>query len=71
MFVEIKGKTQVGVLAACRRIKTMVATVRSRAGFTHFISIPMTSPEIIKNFLSFKVRNCVGKILIPWYLGVQ
>ena len=41
-------------MSASNRIDSIVASARQRQGFTHFISIPVNSPEIQKDFNEFK-----------------
>jgi hypothetical protein len=38
------------------RIDVIVATARSRQDFTHFISLPVNSPELQAAFLQFKAQ---------------
>ncbi|XP_059060470.1 activating signal cointegrator 1 complex subunit 1 [Achroia grisella] len=62
--ILIYGSSASNVKAARRRINIIVISSRSKQKFTHFISIPVKSPDIIKNFESFKeitLRECPSK----------
>lgn len=53
--VLITGSTKRSIILARRNIDVIVASSRQRLEYTHFISIPMISDEIKKNFITFKV----------------
>ncbi|CAK1550016.1 unnamed protein product [Leptosia nina] len=52
--VTIYGSNVASVKAARRRINVIVMSARMKNHSTHFISIPMNSPDIMKSFESFK-----------------
>ncbi|XP_023943938.2 activating signal cointegrator 1 complex subunit 1 [Bicyclus anynana] len=61
--ITIIGSSVANVKAAVRRINIIVMSSRMRQAYTHFVSIPMNSPEIVKNFEKFKeevLRKCSG-----------
>ena len=43
-----------GVISAKTRIDVLVDSARQRQQFTHFLSIPVTSDDIITGFENFK-----------------
>ncbi|XP_063224710.1 activating signal cointegrator 1 complex subunit 1 isoform X2 [Bacillus rossius redtenbacheri] len=58
--IVITGESANGVRAARRRINLIVSGARLKQSFTHFFTIPMTSPNIREGFLKFKeiVLDC-------------
>ncbi|KAM3964822.1 activating signal cointegrator 1 complex subunit 1 [Aphomia sociella] len=62
--IKIYGPSASNIKAARRRINIIVISSRMRQKLTHFISIPMNSPSIIKNFETFKeivLRDCPSR----------
>ncbi|XP_046961793.1 activating signal cointegrator 1 complex subunit 1 [Vanessa cardui] len=62
--ISIYGPNVSSVKAAKRRINIIVISSRMKQKSTHFISIPMNFPNIIKQFENFKecvLRECEGK----------
>ena len=53
--VEIRGSSKRDIILAKRCIDAIIATSRQKLTYTHFISVPMISEEIKKNFEKFKV----------------
>jgi hypothetical protein len=53
-----------------RRIDVMVAAARARQDFTHFVSLPINSPDIQAEFLQFKSQVLTIK-LIFFYQKLQ
>ncbi|XP_026757282.2 activating signal cointegrator 1 complex subunit 1 isoform X2 [Galleria mellonella] len=53
-YIMIYGPSASNVKAARRRVNIIVMSSRMKQKSTHFISIPMNSPDIIKNFENFK-----------------
>ncbi|CAB3230920.1 unnamed protein product [Arctia plantaginis] len=61
--ITIFGSTAASVKAARRRINIIVMSSRMKQKSTHFISIPMNHPNIMKRFEEFKalvLRECAG-----------
>ncbi|XP_034826615.1 activating signal cointegrator 1 complex subunit 1 [Maniola hyperantus] len=61
--ITIFGPSVSNVKAAFRRINLIVMSSRMKQAFTHFVSIPINSPEIVRNFENFKesvLRECPG-----------
>ncbi|XP_039765051.1 activating signal cointegrator 1 complex subunit 1 isoform X2 [Pararge aegeria] len=61
--ITIMGQNVSSVKAAVRRINLVVMASRVKQAYTHFVSIPMNSPDIVKNFESFKenvLQQCPG-----------
>lgn len=54
--IQIAGPTPNIVLKGKRRVEMILMDARFKQPFNHFISIPVYSDEIRKNFLKFKVR---------------
>ncbi|XP_046446258.1 activating signal cointegrator 1 complex subunit 1-like [Daphnia pulex] len=52
--VAITGMNPKDVTSAFVRISLIVSNARKRMPFTHFVSIPLTTPEIKTRFLQFK-----------------
>ncbi|XP_013168252.1 PREDICTED: activating signal cointegrator 1 complex subunit 1 isoform X2 [Papilio xuthus] len=52
--ITIFGPSVTNVKAACRRINIIVMSSRMKQKPTHFISIPLNTPTIMKNFEKFK-----------------
>ena len=52
--IKVTGDNRFAVVSASNRIDSIVASARQRQGFTHFISIPVNSSEIQKDFNEFK-----------------
>ena len=52
--IKISGDNRFSVVSACNRIDSIVASARQRQGFTHFISIPVNSPQMQTVFEEFK-----------------
>lgn len=52
--ISITGPTKESVSSARRRIEIIVLAGRNKQQFTHFLSIPITSDQIRKEFKSFK-----------------
>ncbi|CAH2066972.1 unnamed protein product, partial [Iphiclides podalirius] len=52
--VTILGPSISNVKAACRRINIIVISSRKKQRCTHFLSIPLNDPHIMKSFESFK-----------------
>ncbi|XP_047516216.1 activating signal cointegrator 1 complex subunit 1 isoform X1 [Pieris napi] len=62
--VVIYGPSIPSVKAARRKINMIVISARMRQRSTHFISLPMNSEEIVKNFDKFKemvLQDCRGR----------
>ncbi|XP_028162825.1 activating signal cointegrator 1 complex subunit 1 [Ostrinia furnacalis] len=62
--IVIFGSSASSVKAARRRINIIVMSSRMKQRPTHFISIPMNSPDIMNNFETFKnnvLRDCPGR----------
>ena len=53
-FSEIEGASQSAVESAFNRIDLMLDTAREKHPCTHFLSIPVTSRHIQKQFLQFQ-----------------
>ncbi|XP_049870054.1 activating signal cointegrator 1 complex subunit 1 [Pectinophora gossypiella] len=59
--IVIFGSSESNVKAARRRINIIVISSRMKQKATHFLSIPLNTPEIIEKFEKFKesvLRNC-------------
>lgn len=52
--IVITGRDRRGLITACNRIDVMVGAARNRQDFTHFISLPVNSPELQASFQQFK-----------------
>lgn len=52
--VSIFGPTETNVRAARRRINIIVMSSRMKQRSTHFLSIPMNSADIVRNFTTFR-----------------
>ena len=52
--IKVTGDNRFSVILACNRIDAIVESARQRQGFTHFISIPVNSPEMQEAFEKFK-----------------
>ena len=50
----IQGHEKKGVISAKTRIDVLVDSARQRQAFTHFLSIPVQSEEILEKFEDFK-----------------
>ncbi|KAL0894878.1 hypothetical protein ABMA27_013390 [Loxostege sticticalis] len=62
--IVIFGSSATSVKAAQRRINIIVMSSRMKQKATHFISIPMNDPEIVKSFEVFKnsvLQDCPGR----------
>ncbi|XP_026487667.2 activating signal cointegrator 1 complex subunit 1 [Vanessa tameamea] len=62
--ISIYGSSVSNVKAAKRRINIIVISSRMKQRSTHFISIPLNLPNIIKQFENFKehvLRDCVSR----------
>ncbi|RUS74248.1 hypothetical protein EGW08_017986, partial [Elysia chlorotica] len=61
--IVISGQDKKGIVSAKTRIDVLVDSARQRQPFTHFLSIPVTSDDIITGFENFKddvLRLCDG-----------
>nr|XP_022345639.1 activating signal cointegrator 1 complex subunit 1-like [Crassostrea virginica]XP_022345640.1 activating signal cointegrator 1 complex subunit 1-like [Crassostrea virginica] len=61
--IVITGPERNGVVSAKTRIDVIVDSVRRREPFTHFLSLPVTSPSVREKFLEFQeevLRSCDG-----------
>jgi len=54
--VSVTGGQRADVLSACNRIELIVESSRSKMGFTHFISIPLNTPQMQDSFRDFKAQ---------------
>ena len=54
--IKVTGDNRFSVILACNRIDSIVASARQKQGFTHFISIPVNSPEMQEAFEKFKSK---------------
>uniref|UniRef100_A0A0B7A270 K Homology domain-containing protein n=1 Tax=Arion vulgaris TaxID=1028688 RepID=A0A0B7A270_9EUPU len=54
--IVIDGHEKKGLISAKTRIDVIIDSARQREQFTHFLSIPVTSDEIILNFDDFKTK---------------
>ncbi|GFO31161.1 activating signal cointegrator 1 complex subunit 1 [Plakobranchus ocellatus] len=52
--IVIKGQDRKGVVSAKTRIDVLVDSARRNQPFTHFLSIPVTSDDIVTSFENFK-----------------
>ncbi|KAL2715647.1 activating signal cointegrator 1 complex subunit 1 isoform X2 [Vespula squamosa] len=52
--IVIIGSDRRGILSARHRIDLIIEVSRKKLSYTHFLSIPLNTDEIIKNFNSFK-----------------
>lgn len=52
--VIVVGRNRRGVSSAANRLDLLVASVRSKMAFTHFLSIPVNTPTVREAFLTFK-----------------
>ncbi|KOB70433.1 Activating signal cointegrator 1 complex subunit 1 [Operophtera brumata] len=64
--ISILGPTPANVKAARRRINIIVMSSRSKQRPTHFISIPLNTPDIMRNFQNFKVRDILSYPDLPY-----
>lgn len=54
IFVEIVGKSRASVISCRRRIDLLIESSRNKIRFTHFISIPLNTEIIMRNFENLK-----------------
>ncbi|XP_058463282.1 activating signal cointegrator 1 complex subunit 1 [Malaya genurostris] len=54
--ILVKGSSRRGVVSCRQRIELIVLGARSRQPFTHFLSIPLNSEEIKRNFRIFREK---------------
>lgn len=65
--IVITGPTASNVASARSRIERISAELRQKHSITHFVSYPLISDEIKKNFAEFKVR-LLNAILIVAFI---
>lgn len=61
--IVIAGAERKGIISAKTRIDVITSSARQKETFTHFLSIPITSSQLIDRFLEFKddvLRECDG-----------
>uniref|UniRef100_A0A182NH89 Uncharacterized protein n=1 Tax=Anopheles dirus TaxID=7168 RepID=A0A182NH89_9DIPT len=52
--IVVTGGTRKSVAAARSRIELMVIAARSKQQFTHFLSVPLNVPDVMKRFTEFR-----------------
>ncbi|KAK7486498.1 hypothetical protein BaRGS_00022299 [Batillaria attramentaria] len=52
--IIIQGHERKGVISAKTRVEVMVDTARQRQPFTHFLSVPIRSEDVVERFEEFK-----------------
>ncbi|OON20356.1 KH domain protein [Opisthorchis viverrini] len=52
--ITVRAASRASVAGACRRLLWIQTNARMRANPTHFICLPANSPELQRNFLSFR-----------------
>ncbi|KAK2719077.1 activating signal cointegrator 1 complex subunit 1-like [Artemia franciscana] len=66
--VIIQGDSIRSIISVNSRLEIIISTARQKQPFTHFISIPFTSPEIQSGFLRFQqqvLHNCQDRGIEP------
>lgn len=59
--IVITGSSRKSLVAARSRIELIVIGARNKQQFTHFLSVPLSVPEVIKRFLDFR-HKVVSKL---------
>uniref|UniRef100_A0A182Q7Y7 K Homology domain-containing protein n=1 Tax=Anopheles farauti TaxID=69004 RepID=A0A182Q7Y7_9DIPT len=54
--IVVTGATRKSVAAARSRIELMVLAARAKQQFTHFLSVPLNVPDVMKRFTEFRDR---------------
>ncbi|XP_052272061.1 activating signal cointegrator 1 complex subunit 1-like isoform X6 [Dreissena polymorpha] len=62
--IVIQGHERMGVISAKTRIEVLLDSGRQKTAFTHFVSVPFNTAEIMNAFTDFKndvLRDCDGE----------